>query len=685
MPTQTAGQRALQLLKSIGGAVASPFRKGIGIGQELVLGNLSDEEKKRRQQLAGSLGTVSQATQLTQPEQQQFREKPGKFAGKTLAGQTAFAVPGGQSTRLAKILAAGGAGALAGFGGSEEGKEVQGTLGGAATGAATMGLLTSKPAKKLAESLGKLTKNFGKSSAAQVSKASPSAFQKASDKGIDINKSIAKYMPAGSNIDDMVGDVAQRGKGGLVSDLIQSSESQIDDVLSQSGDDIIASTDDILTPLIKQSDKLAGVPGNKPKTKALNEFIDETKQLYPDGFTAKKLLEIKRIFDDRFGKSVVDDTGGAVISDAQKKMANTARKILKEKFGDIKKALDTESELYVLRPILNRAKAIGETQGSTIRRGSISAVDVTKPGTIIDTITSQPRVASTLSKLQNTGGAIQSAGQKLPSLSNLPPELQQLLSTATTTGVQPQATQPQQGAEQLGVQQGAEQVSPGIQASSQEDLLAQLQQNGIDPAVAQEFTQGLTGGTQQQQQTGQITAEMASMAQLLLPAKEAKKFKDAYDIQQKAQKTSSDKESEGSAVNALTQLEDLYFGTKDDKGSLSLGEKSVGLSGLLSKAGATVKKQTDQAFVDRLQNYKQTQSFLVGVLNKARDAGVLNAGEYEVMINNMPDEYSTETQAKDYFSEVKKFLQNKPNIDNAQSQEEQILELLQQQGLNLGQ
>lgn len=663
--TQNIGQTALNILKGAtkpaidyGKFVAeSGLQLGRSISDPLMRKSILFPKKMTTEEWR-QLGT-RQSSFLVPEEKISDRKKIAKTGIKSTAGAAAYTIPGGQATRLGKILAAGGAGALAGFGASEEGKEVQGTLGGAAIGAGTMGVITSKPVQKLAIKLGNLAKSFGRESAAKVSKATPSAFQKAAEKGIDINESIAKYMPAGSNIDDMVGSVSQRGKGGIISNLIKESESQINDVLKQSGDDIVASTDDILNPLIQQRQQLAGVPGNKTKVDALDEFIKETQKLFPDGFSAKKLLEIKRVFDDKFGKSVVDDTGGAVISDAQKKMANTARQILKDKFGDIADALDVESELYTLRPILNRAKAIGETQGSTIRRGSLAAVDVTRPGSILDVITAQPRVSSVLAKAQTAGEKIGQAGQNLPSMANLPPQLQQLLSTGVTTAL----AQPEQEVQQpmLETQPMPETgITPELRASLPPEKQRAL--DIIDQAEAQ--AGGMAGGMN-------ITPEMLNIAQLTLPPTEFAKLEAIYERQQ------------GAEQPKLTEKQRAY------QGSIELADEALSLletgnvkSGIGRGVTGKIGEKLGTLSEDE-QNYRSTISLMRTAVKNALLGSAMSTQEIESIEGAIPEFNDDIETAKRKLKQLKKNLPKLINAGQQDTQEQKLLNALQQQGINL--
>lgn len=109
--------------------------------------------------------------------------------------------------------------------------------------------------------------------------------------------------------------------------------------------------------------------------------------------------------------------------------------------------------------------------------------------------------------------------------------------------------------------------------------------------------------------------------------------------------------------NAVAEMKRLYGAGTDQ--SLSQGGTTVGLTGVLGRLGQDIRKGTDQDYVNRLQEYKQMTALAAGILNQARGAGTLNAGEFEVMMSNMPNEYSSEEQATAWFDNVLQLLSKK--------------------------
>jgi len=133
----------------------------------------------------------------------------------------------------------------------------------------------------------------------------------------------------------------------------------------------------------------------------------------------------------------------------------------------------------------------------------------------------------------------------------------------------------------------------------------------------------------------------------------------------------SQETEESGLETAISELERLYgAGTAQ---TLSRGTKSTGIGGLVSGGIAKGKTLLDQDFADRKAAYDQQRAIAVGIINKAREAGVLNEGEYEVMIQNMPNEYTTEKVAQDWFKNVRRMLVNKGSRPSQTSQNDSAL------------
>lgn len=128
------------------------------------------------------------------------------------------------------------------------------------------------------------------------------------------------------------------------------------------------------------------------------------------------------------------------------------------------------------------------------------------------------------------------------------------------------------------------------------------------------------------------------------------KNKDAIDSMNGI--TGGDAENQ-TALNVVDQMKQIYFNPDNP---ISIGDSSVGATGLLNRAGQAYKGATNQDYRDQVDRYNNLRGFAVGILNKARQAGTLNEGEYQTMIQNIPNERTTSAVAQNWFKDINQFL-----------------------------
>lgn len=226
-------------------------------------------------------------------------------------------------------------------------------------------------------------------------KATPSAWTKvAEEKGWDLNELTRKHVPAGADYDTMLGGVKERGNGGVLGGKMSEAEAAIQKRIKASSN-LPITLDEFEKGMKGEINLLKKVPGNENNIKALEGLLKEQKKLYRNGLNPKKLLTIKRAADSKFGQAVADEDMGSATAQYQKALANFGRKKLKTLFPDIKQALDTESEIFTLKPVLQKARGIDKTRGSELRVGKIgSPRDLLNPIALIENRLSDPKRAS---------------------------------------------------------------------------------------------------------------------------------------------------------------------------------------------------------------------------------------------------------------------------------------------------
>jgi len=225
--------------------------------------------------------------------------------------------------------------------------------------------------------------------AASFGKLSPTAIRNASEAGHDLNKLLIKYKNLGNNYDEILGAVSAKGRGGNLGKALSEAEAVIQTVSKTAGNNIRISGDDIISALKNEAKSMAGVLGSETKLKALNEIIKQAEKKYAKGVTVNQALATLRQANSNFGKSILETSGDAVVTSAQKIEANALRNNLKRMLPDLGDALDIQSELLTLRPVLNNARAA--TKAGKVALGRL---DVTRPGTIVDSVLNNPRLAN---------------------------------------------------------------------------------------------------------------------------------------------------------------------------------------------------------------------------------------------------------------------------------------------------
>lgn len=306
-----------------------------------------------------------------------------------------FLVPFGKGANIITRALLPGAGMGILRGASKDNASVGSVATDAVTGAATAGILD-----KVLGIGGAAKDALVKKAQQSFTRATPSMWQKAlQEHGVDVNKLASKYIPKGvEQLDDLVGTVEQRGRGGIIGQYLDDAERLIQQTAKGASKGVKIYGDDIISALQKEKTKLAQTLGNESKVKALDSIIKEATKKYGQGMSADKALQILRSANSKFGKSIVETSGDAVSTAAQKIEANTLRNILKKQFPAIKDALNAQSELLTLRPLLNRARSIAGTMGSEIRSGQVSNLNLLNPlsySKVADAAFSQsPKLAS---------------------------------------------------------------------------------------------------------------------------------------------------------------------------------------------------------------------------------------------------------------------------------------------------
>ena len=298
-----------------------------------------------------------------------------------------LAVPMGSTIPSAIVggMASGGMNAA-----SRDDADVGNVLMGMSLGAATGGIfkLGGNALNKGLGSVKKYMSGFDTTATQKITQASPAVDQRFIEaRGKTLVDAMKKYIPAGSGYDDIVGTATDRGRGGVLNQRLSAAEEIIQSTADTAGNNVRVGGKEIISAMGNELKNLKSQLGNESKVEALKKIMIQAAQKYKNGITVKQAVKLLREANSKFGKSIIDvNTGDAVVSSAQKLEANTIRRLLKGMFPEIAGALDEQADLLVLQPILNHARSVSNTQGSTIRTSLVNKVDLTKPLASIEAI-----------------------------------------------------------------------------------------------------------------------------------------------------------------------------------------------------------------------------------------------------------------------------------------------------------
>lgn len=347
---------------------------------------------------------------------------------------------------------------------SEEGATPMSVATGIGTGAALGGAVQGAGAliggaRKL---VGKTPGMVSEKAAQGLGKATRSAHERiANEKGKDANKLIQQYIDRPVNgYDDILGPVKDKGKGGIFGEKMKLAEDQIQQTVKIAGSNIRLSGDDVIKALKKEATKISKELGGGTRKNAMKLIVKDAEKKYAKGASVKGALGTVRTANEKFGKAIVDDAGDAVVTAAQKLEANTFRELLKKRFPELKKALETQEDILTIRPLFTSARSTTKTQGTQLRPGAIKSLqDLINPMAWTEKAANNPAVASRMLQM----GQGQAGGQ---GASKIPPGLlAKLAALGGSAAIKPGS--PQQGQDEGYTQDETGYNNEGYDANSE--------------------------------------------------------------------------------------------------------------------------------------------------------------------------------------------------------------------------
>jgi len=247
--------------------------------------------------------------------------------------------------------------------------------------------------------IGNVFKETGKIAAKKFAQVTDSQAAKVlTEHGKNILDMVSQYVPKGAKIDEVANILQTQLKA--AEDAIQAVAGKVKDKISV----------DVLTQLEKQKETLLSQIGSDKKVKAINKVITEVVKKYKNGISVPDALKTLRAGNETFGKNVLNVTAGdAVQSASQKIETNAVREALKVRFPVIAEALDKQSDILTLLPIIKNASG---KAGNQTAWDLFKGFDLAKPATYMGGVEAAGKLVGlpdlTSLGIRMTGGPIPS-------------------------------------------------------------------------------------------------------------------------------------------------------------------------------------------------------------------------------------------------------------------------------------
>ena len=207
-----------------------------------------------------------------------------------------------------------------------------------------------------------------KKGAATLLRATPSSIEKASKFGVNPIDDFANFSRqyGTANVDDFV------VKGGILDDVIKSSEDVITSAKKVAGKGVRLSGEDVVKALKAEKRALAKGLGNENQVRQLEKLIKLAEKKYKSGFTLKQGLDTARAANKRFAAGIVQTEKGAANTLAAKIEANALKRIFKDAFPEVSEALGNQQTALTLKEIAGKTAAKEAAEGFRTGAGGIA-------------------------------------------------------------------------------------------------------------------------------------------------------------------------------------------------------------------------------------------------------------------------------------------------------------------------
>jgi len=231
--------------------------------------------------------------------------------------------------------------------------------------------------------------------------------------GISPQEELVRFIPkfsqrGATTLEQMVGKTAKTGRQlrrGVIDDILDEEVAFVDQFAKTTGKNVKLTGSNVIKSLEQRANErklLLNLGEDDAEIQAIDEFISAAKKKYGrKGISLDEAVKTVREANRKFAEKISSTEKGAVRPVVQKIEADGLREAL-QGFPDIQRSLSDQQALLTIKPFLSNSAV-----KNINNKFSLSQIDITKPGSVVDMIMNNPRVAQ---KTVQYGSKIPGAG-----------------------------------------------------------------------------------------------------------------------------------------------------------------------------------------------------------------------------------------------------------------------------------
>lgn len=231
--------------------------------------------------------------------------------------------------------------------------------------------------------------------------------------GISPQEELVRFVPkfaerGATTLEQMVGKTAKTGRQvrrGVIDDILDEEVAFVDEFAKTTGKNVKLTGANVIKSLearAKERKLLLNLGEDDAEIRAIDEYIASAYKKYGrKGISLDEAVRTVREANKKFAQTIASTEKGAVRPVVQKIEADGLREAL-QGFPDIQRSLADQQALLTLKPFLGNSAV-----KNVNNKFSLSQIDITKPGSVIDMVMNNQKVAQ---KTVQYGSKIPGAG-----------------------------------------------------------------------------------------------------------------------------------------------------------------------------------------------------------------------------------------------------------------------------------